>query len=349
VAMIGVRIAALGLALAVLCPSPQASAFGIRLGPFLLSGGRAHHHHRHVVRRPTEAVRTPTEALRRPTEALRRPTEALAPEATPTDDVAQNRTPSLLYPILAWPSLADDIFLFWPTNRFSWPFSYQSIFDQAFAEYPAKRVADLCPHQLGESDATLRIGRAIAPTAAQEPLLQNLSTALAQANGYLIKSCPAEIPPLPVERLQLMDSQIDAMTMALEIVRVPLQSFEQSLNDTQRALLSARMATEPCAKNPEPANWPMPILKQALQPTAAQEAALKDLERAFNRAANELNADCYDDVPRMRSARLQVIEGRLDRTWVAVQTIQVAVAQFQKQLSDQQRARFNALQLATTP
>jgi hypothetical protein len=29
--------------------------------------------------------------------------------------------------------------------------------------------------------------------------------------------------------------------------------------------------------------------------------------------------------------------------------IQVAVAQFQKQLSDQQRARFNALQLAATP
>ena len=36
-------------------------------------------------------------------------------------------------------------------------------------------------------------------------LLQELGTALAQANGYLIKSCPAEIPPLPVERLQLMD------------------------------------------------------------------------------------------------------------------------------------------------
>ena len=138
-----------------------------------------------------------------PTEALRRPTEGLHPKATPTDDVAQNRAPSLLYPILAWPSFADDIF--WPTDHSSWPFSYQSIFDQAFAEYPAKRVADLCPRQLGKGDATLRIGRAIAPTAAQEPLLQKLGTALAQANGYLIKSCPAEIPPLPVERLRLMD------------------------------------------------------------------------------------------------------------------------------------------------
>jgi len=53
--MIGVRIAALGLVLAVLCSSQQAYAFGLRLGPFVL-GGRWHHHHRHFVRRPTEAL-----------------------------------------------------------------------------------------------------------------------------------------------------------------------------------------------------------------------------------------------------------------------------------------------------
>jgi hypothetical protein len=130
--MIGVRIAALGLVLVVLCPSSQARAFGLRLGPFLL-GGRAHHHyHRHLVRRPTEALHS---------------------EATPTD-VAKNRAPSLLYPILAWPSFADVIFR--PTNYSPWPFSYQSIFDQAFAEYPAKRVAELCPRQIGNSDG--RVG-----------------------------------------------------------------------------------------------------------------------------------------------------------------------------------------------
>src|SRR6185295_10755407 len=232
-AMIGVRIAALGLALAVLCPSPQACAFGLRLGPFLF-GVRAHHHHRHH------------------RHVVRRPTEALHSKATPAD-VPQNRAPSLLYPILAWPSFADQIFR--PTNYSSWPFSYQSIFDQAFAEYPAKRVADLCPRRIGKGDAALRIGREIAPTDAQRPLLQKLGTALAQANGYLINSCPAEIPPLPVERLQLMESQIDAMTMALEIVRVPLQKFEQSLDDRQRARLSARVASEDakpvCGKNPE--------------------------------------------------------------------------------------------------
>ena len=150
-----------------------------------------------------------------------------------------------------------------------------------------------------------------------------------------------------------MHSQIDAMIMALEIVRVPLQKFEQSLDDTQRAALSASAASEDiarvCAKSPEPANWPIPILRQALQPSAAQEAALNDLERAFNRAANELKGDCSDSIPRMPSARLQAIEARLDITWVAVQTIEVAVAQFQKQLSDEQRARFDTLLLAATP
>jgi hypothetical protein len=122
--MIGVRIAALGLALAVLFPSSQACAFGLRLGPFLL-GGRAHHHHRHLVRRPTETLHS---------------------EATPTD-FAQNRA-SLLYPILAWPSFADDI-----SDR---------------PTIPPGRSAT------GKSNATLRIGREIAPAAAQQPLLQKL-------------------------------------------------------------------------------------------------------------------------------------------------------------------------------
>ena len=60
-----------------------------------------------------------------------------------------------------------------------------------------------------------------------------------------------------------MVSQIDAMTMALEIVRVPLQKFKQSLDDIQRALLSARMAcartrsqpTGPCQYQAGPATY----------------------------------------------------------------------------------------------
>jgi hypothetical protein len=319
-ATIGVRIAVFGLALAILGPSQQTSALGVRLGPFFL-GWRAHHH-RHLSRRPTEA----RDAV----------------------DGAQDRSPSLLYPILSWSSFADDIFR--PAQISPWPFTYQRIFDQAFAEFPAKRFVEPCNRPIGKGDIRLRMGRDIAPTAAQRPLVQKLGIALAQANGYLVKTCPGEIPSSPAERLQLMESQIDAMTMALEIVRVPLQKFEQSLDDRQRERFSAQVTNEDlgrvCAKKPEPANWPIPIIKDTLQPTADQQAALNGLESAFNRASGGLNAICTDGKPRMPSARLQVIEGRLDATWVAVQTIQVAIAEFQNQLNDQQRARFNALQLA---
>ena len=71
----------------------------------------------------------------------------------------------------------------------------------------------------------------------------------------------------------------------------------------------------------------------------------------FSTAAQALLAEeaAPAGMPRMPSARFQAIQARLYITWVAVQTIQVAVAQFQNQLSDQQRARFNALQLAATP
>src|SRR6516225_9840673 len=77
--MIGVRIAALGLVLAVLCASQQACAFGLRLGPFVLGGRVHHHHHRHFVRRPTEA---------------------LPSEATPTYKIARQT-----FCILSWPGL----------------------------------------------------------------------------------------------------------------------------------------------------------------------------------------------------------------------------------------------------
>jgi len=215
-----VRVAVIALALAASCSAPPAYAVGLRLGPLYLPlpfapRGQAYRHR----------------------SAAARNNAALHSEAT-ASELAQTRAPDLLYPILAWPSFANDIFQ--PRNPSSWPYSYESIFDQAFAKHLPERVADFCPHRISVGDAALRIGREIAPTAAQRPLLQQVETALAQANGYLIQSCPTEIPQHPIDRLRLMETQIDAMVMALEIVRPPLQKFEQSLTDKQRAAFAAR-------------------------------------------------------------------------------------------------------------
>jgi hypothetical protein len=60
---------------------------------------------------------------------------------------------------------------------------------------------------------------------------------------------------------------------------------------------------------------------------------------AVDRAASDLNAGCLAGMPPMPSARFQAIQARLYITWLAVQKIQVAVAEFQNQLNDQQHAR----------
>ena len=179
-AMIGVRIAVLGLALAALCLSSQACAFGLRLGPFLLGWRAHHHHHRHLVRRP--------------------PRGGSIPKLRPlmVHKIARQAYSNLSCPGLCLPM----IFSGRPTIALGRS-ATKAFSARPSPEYPAKRVADLCTRQIGKSDAILRIGREIAPIAAQQPLLQKLGTALAQANGYLIKSCPTEFTPPPVERLQL--------------------------------------------------------------------------------------------------------------------------------------------------
>ena len=107
------RIIIVALALAVLSPAPAARAFGLRLGPFhlYLPFGGSHHHSRIARSEPYSRVARSEPSLPEP-EATSRP------------------IPALIYPILAWPSLYDDIF--WPRSPASWQFSYQDIFDQAF-------------------------------------------------------------------------------------------------------------------------------------------------------------------------------------------------------------------------
>ena len=263
----------------------------------------------------------------------------------------RRRSPTLLYPVLAWPSLDDAIFS--PRTASSWPFGYEEIFDQAFAKYTPRQAGELCPYRDASSEAAARIEREIEPNAAQRPLLEGLATALGQASGLLIKSCPSEIPLLPVARLQLMEGQIDAVIMALEIIRTPLQTFEQSLGDKQRARFdgagpAAGDAVLACSNRADAANWPFTLLERAVQPTDTQRKALLEVEAAFSRAAGGLAADCQGAMPKTASSRLEAIENQLDATWRAVETIQVALADFQKELSDEQKARINALEIAST-
>jgi hypothetical protein len=310
-------------AFAVLSPAPAARALGPHLGPFHLQlpfGGSRHHNRM-----------------------------ARSEPSLPEQEATSRPIPALIYPVLAWPSLYDDIF--WPRSPASWQFSYQDIFDQAFARYPLERSANPCPYRDTTAEIVARIAREVAPTDAQKVVLQKLATALGHANGYLTKSYPSKVPAGPVARLQLMEAQIDATIMALNIVRPPLQAFEKSLDDQQRAKLNemapaAATVADACQPTAS-ANGPFSQLEQAIQPTDAQREAMAKVRDAFNRAAADLNAECPGPVPDTALGRLAFIVARLDATWRAVPTIEVALAGFQNELNGEQNARFNALQIVS--
>lgn len=347
--MVSARIGAVALALAAFFPSTHAAhAFGLNFGPFHLylpiPGG---HRRSHVARTEPGAAEAPQSNPAAPNSS----TPSMPPESSVPGSAARSGPPTLLYPVLAWPTIYDEIFA--PSASSSWSFGYENIFDQAFGKYPPQRSADLCPYRDNTAALVGRVTQETSPDAKQQPLLQKLATALGQANGFLIKSCPTEIPPQPVARMQLMVNQLDAMIMALEIVRPPLQAYEQSLSDEQRARLDGGGAAvdgiaPACKTRAGSPKQSLTRLEQAVQPTAEQRPALTKVEEAFNRAETDLEADCPGDVSRTALGRLEATEARLDATWRAVQTIEVALADLQKTLSDEQNARFNNLQLASS-
>ena len=317
------RIGVLALAFIALNPPLEANAYRLRLWPFHFRlAVPGHHHWRRLARSEITA-----------------------------SEPRESGAPTLLYPILAWPSLDDDIF--WPKLSSFWTFGYENIFGQAFAKYPPQRASDLCPYRMSAGEIVMRISREVVPTAVQKPLLEKLATALGQANGYLIKSCPSEIPPRPVARLVLMEHQIDATIMALQIVRPPSQEFAQSLDDAQRARFngpppSADTVAGSCKPSTAAVKRLLTQLDQAVQPTDAQRPATAAVADAFDRAAREFDVNCQGAVPPTALGRLDATVARLDATWRAVQIIEVALANLQKDLNDEQNTRFNALEIAST-
>jgi hypothetical protein len=321
---ISARIGAAALVCVALSPAPAARAFGLHIGPF----------HLHL----------PFPGSRRHSRIAR------SESPSPPESAELMTTPTLIYPILVWPSLYNDIF--WPGSSPSWRFGYEDIFDQAFARYAPERLAGLCPYRDMSAEIVARIARETSPTDAQKPQLQKLATALGQANGYLIKSCPSKVPPDPVARLQLMNAQIDATIMALNIVRPSLQAFEQSLDEQQRARLDGTVPTaasdaDTCRKSVS-AREPFLRLEQAVRPTEPQREAMRKVRDAFTRAAADLTAACLAPLPGTALGRLEAIEGRLDAAWRATLTIEVALANLQKKLNDEQNARFTGLVVVST-
>jgi LTXXQ motif family protein len=327
-----------GLAAAISFP-PPAAAFGLRVGPFHIGlpfGWHYRHHPLYMRANPNDMARAET------------------PETVPQGVVS----PALVYPSLALPVIFQNVF--WPGSS-SWPFGYQNIFTTAFARIPVSQDQRLCQQPLDVNAMVGRISNDVSPTADQMPLLQKLGGALGTASGYLARACPKGIPSQPVARLQMMQSQIQAMAMAIDIIHQPLQDFEQSLTPDQHSRFDggppsqstikeqnqAGNIAQPCGDSSTAIDWSIEQINRSVQPTDAQRDDLASVKQSFNEAANDLDAHCPASAPATALGRLETVEARLDAAWRAVLSMQVTLANFETKLSDQQKGRFDAMNFAS--
>ena len=146
--------------------------------------------------------------------------------------------------------------------------------------------------------------------------------------------------------------------MALNFVRQPLLEFEQSLNADQQSRFAVALSQGSLDRqiqsgniaggcgSPSAIDWSINEIKKSVRPTTAQRDALDDVRRSFDDAERDLETHCPTTIPASALSRLDTIQARLDSTWRATLSIQVALANFETELNDAQKIRFDAMDFA---
>ena len=91
------------------------------------------------------------------------------------------------------------------------------------------------------------------------------------------------------------------------------------------------------------AGLPIDQIQQVIQPNDAQRAALDDLANASVKAAQDIKAACPTQISLTAPARLAAMQQRIEAMISAVETVRPPLQKFYDLLSDEQRARLNAL------
>jgi hypothetical protein len=204
-----------------------------------------------------------------------------------------------------------------------------------------------------------QIQTAIQPTGAQQTALDDLANASLKAAQDIKAACPADIALTAPSRLAAMQQRIEAMIAAVTTVQPPLEKFYGLLSDEQKARLTAlgndQRQNQPAEKpagslakscgtaQPGVTEWPTAEIDSAIRPTEAQRASLTALQNASATAADMLKAACLTDNPLTPPARLAAVGKRLDTMLQAVKTVRSALNSFYGSLSDEQKARFEAI------
>jgi hypothetical protein len=85
----------------------------------------------------------------------------------------------------------------------------------------------------------------------------------------------------------------------------------------------------------------MERIERLITPNEAQRAALNGLRTASTKAAEIVAAACPREFPESATARLELMEKRLDAMQQAIKVVRPAFDAFYATLNDEQKARIN--------
>ena len=205
------------------------------------------------------------------------------------------------------------------------------------------------------------IEQAVQPTPEQRAWLDELKSAAAKAADAFKESCGGSYAMTPPGRLRAMTNRISATLEAVRIVRPALEKFYGSLSDEQQARFNALGPNVGDRSQPQPqqeanaqsdtcgepksglTQLPIERMETVIRPAGPQKEALDRLSAATDKAIQELQAACPDDVPLTPVGRLEAMQKRLEAMLQAANLVQPALDEFYGTLSSEQKARFNTL------
>lgn len=280
-----------------------------------------------------------------------------------------------------WPYAYGDFFYYalWPYEYASydpfWYYGYDDIYEGIFppynyAEYvqgsgaPARMseltqsVAQSCADEAAEVTGWPidQIQAAVQPSAQQTSLLDDLGNAIVRASDVIKSQCPTRVSFTPTDRLADMQTRLEGLVQAVNLVQPPLAKFYDSLSDEQKARFNdigtqnrqpsdqAKQAANPQAACGESVMaFPTERIDHTVQPNDAQRTKLQALADASGKAADLIKASCPSQMPATPPDRLAAEGRHLQAMLQGVQTIRPALVDFYNALSDEQKARFNTL------
>ncbi|MBR0822488.1 Spy/CpxP family protein refolding chaperone [Bradyrhizobium liaoningense] len=218
-----------------------------------------------------------------------------------------------------------------------------------------------------------RIAAVVRPNELQRAALDELATAWLAARDTIRTACPTQAPATALERVGLMRERLEAMIRATDAIAPPLAKFVDLLDagqktrldalaDERRAALAVGQRKDvqvpaACEAGYDPRydvqaqrqyeqlvqqQWPAGEIASTLKLDDTARARLDVLQDTTLRTMETLSA-CPTKAAATPQARLTAVKARLETMLQAVKGVGDALDDFEADLSDEQKAGFEAM------